>query len=62
MGHHHQLSRNPSNTYHFVPKGLDPEKTYKLTFDNTGGQRSWQGAHAEERAGDKTIASRGRSS
>ena len=27
---------NPSTVYHFVPKGLDLKKTYKVTFDNTG--------------------------
>jgi hypothetical protein len=27
---------NPSDTYHFLPKGLDPQARYRVFFDNTG--------------------------
>lgn len=39
-----RLAETDSDTYFFRPRGLDPAKTYRVTFDSTGTSASMDGA------------------
>ena len=39
-----RISDNEPNTYLFKPKGLDGQKKYRVTFDNTGQKQVLKGS------------------